>query len=111
MEQLREQKLLELYNDTLEKCGAFLLDEDDETIGYNIYEEFDIGVFSYFHVDSMQRLHESGLISTVKFNESNLLRRIVIDLQSNSEWDIRHFRTSDKWREVMRMCDRLKSLS
>lgn len=111
MEQLSEQNLLELYDDTLDKCGAFLLDEDDETNGYNIYEEFDIGVFSFFHVDSLQRLHESGLISTVKFNESSLLRRMVIDLQSTGEWDIGHFRTSDKWREVMRLCDRLKALS
>ena len=43
MEQITVKKLFEFYNDTLNKCGTFLLNEDDKTIEYNIYEEFDIG--------------------------------------------------------------------
>jgi hypothetical protein len=43
---ITDQERLNLFNDTLDKCGTYLLIEDDETIEYNIYEDFDIGVHS-----------------------------------------------------------------
>lgn len=109
MEQITEQKLLEFYNDTLDKCGTFLLDEDDETIEYNIYEEFDIGIHSFFHIDSLQRLYNSGLISADKLNESILLRNKVIELQSTVEWNFEHFKTSKNWKEIMKLSDKIKA--
>lgn len=109
MEQITEQKLLEFYNDTLDKCGTFLLDEDDETIEYNVYEEFDIGVHSFFHKDSLQRLYDSGLISADKLKESTMLYNKVIDLQNTDEWDFEYFKTSEKWKEIMQLSDRIKA--
>lgn len=110
MEQITEQKLLEFYNDTLEKCGTFLLDEDDETIEYNIYEDFDIGIHSFFHIDTLQRLYDSGLISVDKLNESILLHNKVVDLQDTDEWSFEHFRTSESWKEIMKLCDKIKAI-
>ncbi len=109
MEQITEQKLLEFYNDTLDKCGTFLLDEDDETIEYNIYEDFDIGIHSFFHIASLQRLYDSGLISVDKLNESILLHNKVVDLQETDEWNFEYFRTSESWKEVMKLCDKIKA--
>lgn len=109
MEQITEQKLLEFYNDTLDKCGTFLLDEDDETIEYNIYEDFDIGIHSFFHIDSLQRLYDSGLISADKLNESISLYNKVINLQNTDEWSFDHFRTSVSWKEIMKLCDKIKA--
>jgi hypothetical protein len=109
MEQITEQQLLEFYNDTLDKCGTFLLDEDDDTIEYNIYEDFDIGIHSFFHINSLQKLYDSGLISADKFNESMLLHNKVIDLQDTDEWGFEHFRTSESWKEIMKLCDKIKA--
>lgn len=109
MEQITEQELFEFYNDTLNKCGVFLLQEDDETIEYNIYEDFDIGIHSFFHPDSLQRLYDSGLISEDKLNESILLRNKVIDIQNTDEWGFEHLRTSEKWKEIMTLSDKIKA--
>jgi len=103
-----EQKLLELYNDTLEKCGVYLLSEDDEVIAYNIYEEFDIGVHSFLYMDNLKKLYDQGLISLDKLNDSHMLRDLVIQLQNSGEWGIENFRTSKKWRKIMELSDRLR---
>lgn len=47
MNKITENQLFDLYKDTLEKCGLFLLNEDEEIIEYNIYKEFDIGIHSF----------------------------------------------------------------
>jgi hypothetical protein len=51
VKQLSLKKLMELYVDTLSKCGTYLLSEDDKVVEYNIFEEFDIGIISFFHID------------------------------------------------------------
>jgi hypothetical protein len=109
MEQIPEQKLLDLYNDTLNKCGVYLLNEEDETIEYNIYEDFDIGVHSFLHSDNLQKLYDKGLISIDKLNKSTLLRNKFIDLQNSDEWGFENFRTSEKWKEIMILSDEVKA--
>lgn len=108
MEQITVQALFELYNDTISKCGVYLLYEEDETIEYNIYEDFDIGVHSFLHPDNLQRLYDNGLISIDKLNKSTLLRNKVIALQDSEEWGFENFRTSEKWREIMTLSDEIK---
>ncbi|WP_266366932.1 hypothetical protein [Tellurirhabdus rosea] len=110
MEKITEQTLLNFYNDTLNKCGIFLLKEDDETIEYCIYEDFDIGIHSFFHINNLQRLYNSNLISLEKLNESVLLRSKVINLQNNDEWGFEHFKTSKRWKEIMILSDKIKSI-
>lgn len=109
MEQITEEELLELFNDTLDKCGMYLLMEDDEVIECNIYEDFDIGVHSFLHTDNLQKLYDKRLISLGKLNKSILLRNKVIDLQKLDEWKFENFRTSEKWKEIMMLCDEIKS--
>lgn len=111
MKEISEQELLVFFNDTLEKCGTFLLKEDDETIEYNIYEDFDIGVHSFLHKESLQKLYETGLISLEKLNKSILLRDKVIELQNSNEWGIEHFRISEKWKKIMILSDKIKALN
>ncbi|HEY9009210.1 MAG TPA: hypothetical protein VIM75_23905 [Ohtaekwangia sp.] len=109
MEQVTDEELLELYNDTINKCGIYLLNEADETIEYNIYEDFDIGVHSFLYTDNLQKLYSKGLISIDKLNKSILLHNKVIDLQSSDEWKFENFRTSEKWKEIMRLCDEIRA--
>lgn len=110
MNQITVTELLALYNDTLDKCGTYLLNEDDETIEYNIYEEFDIGLHSFLHFDSLKKLYDAGLISFDKLNKSRVLRDKVIELQKTDEWEFHHFRTSQKWKEIMILSDEIKAI-
>lgn len=109
MEQVTDQELLEFYNDTINKCGIYLLNEDDETIEYNIYEDFDIGVHSFLHMNNLQKLYNKGLISIDKLKKSILLRNKVIDLQNSDEWNFENFKTSKKWNEIMILSDEIKT--
>ncbi|KAF6578496.1 hypothetical protein MHB46_22425 [Paenibacillus sp. FSL H7-0703] len=63
VEKISIEKLMELYVNTIDKCGTYLLSEDDMVIGYNIFEEFDTGVISFLHADILQKLNHAGLIS------------------------------------------------
>ncbi len=107
MEETTLRERFELYNDTINKCGTYLLTTDDETIEYIIYEEFDIGIHSFLHIDNLKILFENGLISKGKMNKSLELREKVIQLQSSGEWGIEYLRKSKKWMEVFLLCDEL----
>lgn len=111
MKNITDKELLELYLDTLNKCGVYLLDEDDATIEYAIYEEFDIGVNSFLHINSLKKLYDKELISIDKLNLSILLRTKVMELQNSDEWDFVNFRTSKKWKEIMVLADKIKAIN
>ncbi|EHS58828.1 hypothetical protein [Paenibacillus sp. Aloe-11] len=68
MEKISIEKLMDLYVDTIDKCGTYLLSQDDMVIGYNIFEEFDTGVTSFLHAYILQRLNDAGLISDEMMN-------------------------------------------
>lgn len=110
MELITIDQLYELYNDTLSKCGVFLLKENDETIEYNIFEDFDIGVHSFLHLDNLKKLQLHGYISEAKLLKSEVLRSKVIELQNSGEWDIRKLKVSAKWGDVLLLCDELKKM-
>lgn len=109
MSQITDSKLFELYIDTIDRCGIFLLDESDEVVEYNIFEEFDIGVISFLHLDTLKRLLERGYISENKLIKSSLLRDKVMMIQSAGNWSMESFRTSTQWKEIMLLCDEIKS--
>ena len=110
MHEVDKPDLFELYKQTLEMCGVYLLHENDETIGYCIYEEFDIGVHSFLHAGCLEAFRASGLISHDKLDRSLLLRSKVLALQTSGEWGIEHFRASPRWREIMALSDEIKSM-
>lgn len=110
MDKITVEQLHELYVDTLSKCGSYLLNEDDETIEYNIFEEFDIGLISFLHDDSLIRLFEAELISSEEMKEAQKLRKLAIDVQNKNEWNLLSFRTSVNWKEVLKLADKLNIL-
>lgn len=108
MEEITDQMLFNLYNDTLSKCGTYLYDANNDIIEYSIYEDFDIGVHSFLHLDNLNKLNRVGLISIDKLSKSILLRDKFIKLQNSSDWGIENFKISEKWKEIMMLCDELK---
>lgn len=108
MEKISISKLMELYVDTIDKCGTYLLSEDDMVIGYNIFEEFDTGVISFLHIDVLQRLNDAGLISDEMVYKSSILRDLALELQQGDEWNVNAVRNSSDWRKVLELADEIK---
>lgn len=98
---------MELYVDTIDKCGTYLLSEDDVVIGYNIFEEFDTGITSFLHADNLQKLKDAGLISDDMMYKSSILRNMVLELQQGDKWNVNAVRNSPEWRKVLDLADEI----
>jgi hypothetical protein len=109
MEKISLERLMELYVDTIKKCGTYLLNEDDAVIGYNIFEEFDIGVISFLHINNLQKLNDAGLISDEMMRKSSILRNLVLELQQGDEWNVSAVRGSIEWLKVLELADEIMS--
>lgn len=111
MNEISVEELMELYVETLANCGTYLLNEDDETIDYNIFEEFDIGVISFLHHDSLNKLLLGKYINTQEMEDSLKLREMVLDIQNNNQWNIESLKSSNNWKKVLVLADNInKSL-
>lgn len=109
MEEISVEKLMELYRDTIDKCGTYLLCEEDAVIEYNIFEEFDIGVSTFFYIDNLLKLNEAGLISDELMEKSSTLRNLVIDIQQSDKWNVKAVRHSSEWMKVLELADEIKN--
>ncbi|OCA79637.1 hypothetical protein BBH99_18280 [Chryseobacterium contaminans] len=105
---METKKLYEYFLDTLSHCGSFILDSSKEDIEYQIFEEFDIGIISFLHEDSLKQLLDSKLITFDVYNRCLLLRKRVLELQELDLWKIDLIKTNKKWREVIVLCDEIK---
>ena len=103
-------ELMELFVDTLQKCGVHLLTMDDEYIGYCIFEEFDGGAISFLHEDSLLKLREAGLITESISQKSAELRSKFMALENTDQWNVNSVKCSKAWREVLELSDEIKSL-
>jgi len=109
MKKISLEELMELYKYTLEKCGTYLLEVEDKIIEYNIFEEFDIGIHTYFHIDNLLKLNEAGLISEEVMDKSTTLRNMVIDIQQSDKWDVKVVRNSPEWIKILGLADEIRS--
>lgn len=109
-EKISTEKLMELYVDTINNCGTSLLSEDDVVIGYNIFEELDTGITSFFYADDLQRLKDAGLINDELMYKSSTLRNMVLELQEGDEWNVKAVRNSLEWRRILQLADEIKGL-
>jgi hypothetical protein len=110
MNSISIQELFTFYHDTLFRCSFQLRDQSDDEISYQIFEEFDIGIISFFHEASLNRLLEANLISEEIFKLSSSLREQVLELQDDGEWDIEYFRISDNWTGVISIVEKIKQI-
>lgn len=109
MENISIEELYQLYVDTIKRCGTYLIDSDDLVIGYDIFEEFDIGAISFLHTDNLKKLVEDGLISDEIMLKSSTLRSKFLALQQGNEWKINAVRHSSRWKEILELGDEINS--
>jgi hypothetical protein len=101
-------ELFDLYRDTIEKSGTNLLSSDDDDILYAIFEEFDIGMISFLHEDSLNRLVSSGYLNKELADKSAFLRQQALSLQIDGLWNLEEFRVNPRWKKLLELSDEIK---
>lgn len=98
------------FIDTLNKCGVFLLSEDDEKIGYLIFEEFVIDVRSDLCDNNLAMFISEGWIDKSIEEKCKKMRDSFCEIETNYPqiWNINSVRTSDKWLEILKLSDEIK---
>lgn len=109
MREITTEALFHLYLDTLNSCGSHLRNASDDVVGYEVFEQFDIGVVSFFHESSLLRLLNAGLINTETMQRSSELRRLALELQKEDEWSLKALRTSTRWTTLLALADEIRS--
>jgi hypothetical protein len=110
---VKEITIKELYDffvDTLQSCGTHLLNTTDDEIEYEIFEQLDIGVVSFFHEDSLKWLHHSGFISSEIVEKGSEFRKKVYDIQTRQLWNINAVRNSQEWYALLSLADEIKTM-
>lgn len=110
MEKISDKQLMEMYLDTLEKCGAYLLKKSDEDIEYNLFEEFDIGATTFLHDTVLGKLKLAGYIDSNIIEKSKKLRNQYMLLQDSNEYTVEYVKRSARWRKIMELSDEIKEL-
>ena len=103
-------ELIEFFVDTLQKCGMYLLEKNDEYIGYCIFEEFDSGATSFLHDDTLLRLKTANLINENVSQKCSELRSKFMKLQNTDHWNVDSVKFTKEWREILELSDEIKSL-
>lgn len=95
---------------TLNECGIFILSDDDEKIGYLIFEEFDIDVRSNLCDNNLAVFISEGWIDESIEKKCRKLRDSFCEIQAlyPQIWNINAVRTSKKWLEILKLSDEIR---
>ena len=110
MESISCTKLFELFIDTLDHFGTFLLKAGTEDIGYYVFEEFDSDSVTFLHENTLDQLLEGGYISAEVYPLCQLLRKRFRELEKTDLWDVEVVRSAPEWYELMVLADKIKSM-
>jgi hypothetical protein len=107
MNEISTAELYDLYIDTVGRCTSELRNLTAEEINYNLFEEFDVGVHSFFHDDNLSKLRHAGFIDDEMLKISKEVRSHWHNLQKRS-WTIADVKNMREWQDLFALCDRLK---
>ncbi|EAC6873113.1 hypothetical protein LMIV_0108 [Listeria monocytogenes FSL J1-208] len=96
------------YIDTLEKSGMFILELSNEEIETFIFEDFIVGVTSFFSKNNLSELKANEIIDEDMKKNAYLLREKVLKIDNTNLWNINSVRQSSEWLDIFRRSDELK---
>ncbi|EAD3323556.1 hypothetical protein E3V95_06890 [Listeria monocytogenes] len=96
------------YIDTLEKSGIFILELSNEEIETFIFEDFIVGVTSFFSKNNLSELKANEIIDEDMEKNTYLLREKVLKIDNTDLWNINSVRQSSEWLDIFRRSDELK---
>lgn len=107
MTEISITELYDLYLDAAGRCACDCRALTDEELGYNLVEEFDVGVRSYFDDVNLVKLRQAGYIDDEIVEISKDVRERWLVLLERS-WSIEEVRTKNEWQDLFEICRRLK---
>ena len=108
MNKINTREKYELFIETVQSCGTYLLGRSDADIEYFLFEEFDSDCISYLHESVLKELLEGKYINTDIYNMATELRCKFRALESTDAWNICAVKTDPRWKEIFRLCDKIK---
>lgn len=109
MNAITDEQLFDLLVDTAKRCSSAVISLSDEELEYNLFEEFDVGVRSFLHDDSVSRLVEAGMLSNEAIPICHSIRGKWIELDMRN-WTIAEIRVHPDWKHIHSACDTLLEL-
>ena len=110
MDRISCTKLFELFINTLDHFGTFLLNAETEDIGWNVFEEFDGDSITFLHENTLNRLLDGEYISAEVYPLCQLLRKKFRELEGTDLWDVEAVRSAPEWYELLVLSDKIKSM-
>ncbi|WP_121965986.1 hypothetical protein [Myroides sp. N17-2] len=109
MKGINEEQLYIYFLETIDSCGGFLLECNDEKIGYLIFEVFDINVRTFFYSDTLTKLLSKRMISQDIYHKAIATRDLYLSIEDTSLWSISGVRESTIWKEIFDLCDDIRT--
>jgi len=98
----------EMYCDTLNHAGTFLLESTEDDIGYLIFEELD-GDFQAFLSDkNLKELLQNEYIDQHVYELSRKLHDMLEDISNSTLWELKYVTTAPEWLEILKLFDEIK---
>ncbi|EAG7543945.1 TPA_asm: hypothetical protein GYW13_09920, partial [Listeria monocytogenes] len=88
--------------------GMFILELSNEEIETFIFEDFIVGVTSFFSKNNLSELKANEIIDEDMEKNAYLLREKVLKIDNTDLWNINSVRQSSEWLDIFRRSDELK---
>lgn len=110
-QEISMKELNEYFLETLYRSRLELLSEDDETIDYNIFEEFQSGL-TFIYEGVLEKLLEANFINKEIMNLSLELRDKAEEVlhKNDNERLAKFVRVNPKWHEILKLSDKISKL-
>lgn len=108
-EMLSIEERYELFKNTIEECGTDILLESEDTIEYNLFEEFAVDAVSFLHENMLDALLEEGMIDDEIYEKCKELRNYHLCMQTSSLLKSgKEVKRSAEWMELMGLSDEIR---
>jgi hypothetical protein len=106
MKEISPNELYELYEDTLHQCGSKIFNYPDDIIEMMVFEDFDIGIHSFLHDDSLNTLFNNHLINKKQYDLSRKIRALFLEIEDCGELTMNCLKgQSEKWKQLISLVD------
>lgn len=110
MRKLTTEQSFDFYLSSLERCTINLLQETDEVIGYEIFDEFTIEYPASLSKYTLEVLESNGIIDENIVCLSKELREKLLKLDGSLLWNINSVKKTSEWKAVLQLSDEIKGL-
>jgi hypothetical protein len=110
MKEIPNKELNNLFMDTLRSGSSKILAEDSETIEYELFEQFDVGIISFLHEKSLNKLLVAGFITEEIKQLSLDLRKKAVSILQQENRNFSAVKRDKMWEEIFNLSDKVLCL-